>query len=117
MGAISARSGARGVVDGSLGLRGKGQCAMNYISEFADVEVGDVIISSGGSVYPYGFPIGTVVDKTFDSASRTVSAIIEPAVDFDTLSRVLVVVDMNVEVMDDLVESDRAENTEPEAEG
>ena len=117
VGAISARSGARGVVDGSLGLRGKGQCAMNYISEFADVVVGDVIISSGGSVYPYGFPIGRVVDKTFDSASRTVSAIIEPAVDFDTLSRVLVVVNMDVKAMEDLAEADRAENTETEAEG
>lgn len=116
VGALCARSGARGVVDGSLGLRGKGQCAMNYISEFADVEVGDVIISSGGSTYPYGFPIGTVVDKTFDSASRTVSAIIEPAVDFDTLSRVLVVIDMRVEAMDALANAESTPESETEAE-
>ena len=116
VGALCARSGARGVVDGSLGLRGKGQCAMNYISEFADVEIGDTVISSGGSVYPYGFPIGTVVDKTFDSASRTVSAIIEPAVDFSTLSRVLVVVDMNVTAMDALADADAATESGSEAE-
>ena len=105
VGAIAARSGARGIVDGSLGLRGRGQCAMNYISEFADVEIGDVIISSGGSVYPYGFPIGTVVEKTFDAASRTVSAVIDPAVDFDKLSRVLVVIDMKVAEMNDLADA------------
>lgn len=115
-GAICARSGARGIVDGSLGLRGKGQCAMNYISEFADVEIGDVIISSGGSVYPYGFPIGTVVDKTFDSASRTVSAILEPAVNFETLSRVLVVVDINVKEMQDLADAAEAARRETETE-
>ena len=114
VGAMAARSGARGVVDGSPGLRGRGQCAMNYISEFADVEVGDVIISSGGSVYPYGFPIGTVVEKTFDSASRTVSAILDPAVDFDTLSRVLVVVKIDVRAMEDL--ADGADETEGETE-
>ena len=117
VGAISARSGARGVVDGSLGLRGKGQCAMNYISEFADVVVGDVIISSGGSVYPYGFPIGRVVDKTFDAASRTVSAILEPAVDFETLSRVLVVVSIDVEAMEDLADSSGETEGDSDAEG
>ena len=89
---------------------------MNYISEFADVQIGDVIISSGGSVYPYGFPIGTVVDKTFDSASRTVSAIIEPAVKLDTLSRVLVVVNMNVEAMDALADAESAPESESEGE-
>ena len=92
VGAMCARSGARGVVDGSLGLRGEGRCAMNYINEFADIEVGDKIISSGeGSVYPYGFSIGTVVDKTLNESKRTISAVIEPDVDFDTITRVMLV--------------------------
>ena len=92
VGAVCARSGARGLVDGSLGLRGEGRCAMNYINEFADIEIGDKIISSGaGSVYPYGFNIGTVVEKTFDEHNRTVSAIIEPDVDFDNVTRVMIV--------------------------
>ena len=90
--ALCARSGARGIVDGSLGLRGNGNCAMNYINEFADIEVGDKIISSGeGSVYPYGFNIGTVIEKTFDENNRTVSAVISPDVDFDTITRVMIV--------------------------
>ena len=92
VGALCARSGARGIVDGSLGLRGNGTCAMNYINEFADIEIGDKIVSSGeGSVYPYGFSIGTVVEKTFDEHNRTVSAVIRPDVDFDTLTRVMIV--------------------------
>ena len=90
VGAVSARSGARGIVDGSLGLRENGQCAMNYIDEFADVAVGDVILSSGGGIYPYGFVIGTVVELTHDEASRSLSAIIDPAVDFETVTRVMI---------------------------
>lgn len=92
VGAMCARSGALGVVDGSLGLRGEGKCSMNYINEFADVEVGDKIISSGaGSVYPYGFSIGTVVDKKLDENNRTISAVIKPDVDLDSLTRVMLV--------------------------
>lgn len=92
VGAMCARSGARGLVDGSLGLRGEGLCSMNYINEFADIEIGDKVVSSGeGSVYPYGFSIGTVVDKTFNEHDRTVSAVIKPDVNFDSITRVMVV--------------------------
>ena len=90
VGAVCARSGARGIVDGSLGLREQGKCAMNYIDEFADVAVGDVILSSGGGIYPYGFVIGTVVEIKHDETARSLSAIIEPAVDPQTTSRVMV---------------------------
>ena len=56
------------------------------------IEVGDKIISSGeGSVYPYGFSIGTVVDKTLNESKRTISAVIEPDVDFDIITRVMLV--------------------------
>lgn len=90
VGAVCARSGARGIVDGSLGLRKKGRCAMNYIDEFADVSAGDIILSSGGGIYPYGFVIGEVERITHDESSRTLSAIIKPAVDLDTVTRVMV---------------------------
>lgn len=92
VGAVCARSGARGIVDGSLGLRENGMCAMNYIDEFADVMVGDVILSSGsGGVYPYGFVIGTVTEITHDENARTLSAVIKPAVDPNTVTRVMIV--------------------------
>ncbi len=116
VGAICARSGARGIVDGTLGLRGEGQCAMNYINEFSDIEVGDSIISSGGGIYPFGFLIGTVVEKTFDSSTRTVSAIIEPSVDFGTLSRVLIVTEVDIEMMESIAKDTYAPETESESE-
>lgn len=91
VGAVCARSGARGVVRGSLALRGDGLCSMDFIDEFADVQVGDVILSSGsGSVYPYGFIIGTVVELRADTGNRTFSAIIKPNVNFDTVTRVMI---------------------------
>ena len=92
VGAVCARSGARGIVDGSLGLRGQGLCAMNYINEFADIEIGDKVVTSGaGGVYPYGFNIGTLVENSFDPNNRTVTALIKPDVDYDNVTRVMIV--------------------------
>lgn len=92
VGGVSARSGERGIVLGTLGLRENGRCVMEYLDEFADIEIGDVILSSGsGGMYPYGFPIGTVVELTHNETERTLSAILEPAVNFETLDRVMIV--------------------------
>ena len=64
---------------------------MDFIDEFADVQVGDTILSSGsGSVYPYGFIIGTVVELRADTTNRTFSAIIKPNVDFEAVTRVMI---------------------------
>lgn len=92
VGAVCARSGARGIVNGSLGLRKDGKCSMDYLDEFADVKVGDVILSSGaGGLYPYGFAIGTVIELTHNDYDRSLSAILEPAVDFSKVTRVMIV--------------------------
>lgn len=97
VGAVAARSGVRGVVRGSLGLRHDNLCSMDYIDEFADLEVGDVILSSGsGSVYPYGFVIGTVKELRADTVNRSYSAIVEPAVDFENMTRVMIVKEANM---------------------
>ena len=63
-------------------------------------------------MYPYGFVIGTVVEKTFDPTTRTVSAVIDPAVNFETLSRVMIVTEVDIEAMNDL--ADEAFETEEE---
>ncbi len=97
VGAVCARSGVRGVVSGSLGLRGDGVCTMDYIDEDADIQVGDIIVSSGGgSVYPYGFPIGTVIELRPDTLLRSYHAIIKPAVDFENMTRVMIVKEANI---------------------
>ncbi len=97
VGAVAARSGVRGVVKGSLGLRHDSLCSMDYIDEAADIAVGDIILSAGsGSVYPYGFVIGTVTELRADTLNRTYSAIIEPAVDFENMTRVMIIKEANI---------------------
>jgi rod shape-determining protein MreC len=87
-GALIERTRAQGVVVGSGGDR----LRMDYVSDVADVLVGDVVVSSGiDGIYPKGFAIGKV-----ESLERSGGAyrriIVRPAVDFSSLEEVLVVV-------------------------
>jgi rod shape-determining protein MreC len=80
-------SRAQGVVVGT----GDGFLRMEYVSEIADIVVGDVVVTSGiDGIYPKGFVIGRVesVEKT-GTTFKTI--LVKPAVDFSSLEEVLVV--------------------------
>jgi rod shape-determining protein MreC len=86
-GAIVERSRAQGAVVGG----GDERLRMDYVSEVSDVEVGDVVMTSGiDGIFPKGFVIGSVesVEKA-GTAYRQI--VVKPAVDFSSLEQVLVV--------------------------
>jgi rod shape-determining protein MreC len=86
-GALVARSRTQGVVTGS----GDQLLTLDYLSELADVMVGDVVVTSGiDGIYPKGYVIGRVesVEKTATSYKKIS---VRPAVDFTSLEEVLIV--------------------------
>ncbi len=86
-GALIERTRAQGVVVGG----GDERLRLEYVSEVADVVVGDVVVTSGiDGIFPKGFVIGRVasVERTGGMSRRIIVA---PAVDFDRLEDVLVV--------------------------
>lgn len=86
-GAIIERSRAQGIVIGA----GDGRLLLEYMSEAIDVIVGDDVVTSGiDGIYPKGFAIGKIesLEKS-GSAYKRIS--VRPAVDFDTLEEVLVI--------------------------
>jgi rod shape-determining protein MreC len=86
-GALVERSRAQGVVVGG----GDERLRMEYVSEAADIAVGDVVITSGiDGIFPKGFIIGHVeaVEKNGPAYKRIV---VKPAVDFLSIEEVLVV--------------------------
>ena len=97
IGALVERSAMIGIIEGYY----ENECRFLYTTGFADISdisVGDVIISSGsGSIYPYGLKIGTVTDITIDDASRSVIATVKSAVDFESISRVMIITSFKVE--------------------
>jgi rod shape-determining protein MreC len=85
-GAIVERSRAQGVVEGT-----GGGLLLNYVSGTADVQMGDVVSTSGiDGIYPKGFVIGQI-----ESVERVAGAfgaiVVRPAVDFSSIEAVLVV--------------------------
>jgi rod shape-determining protein MreC len=86
-GAIVERSRAQGVVVGV----GGDLLEMEYVSEGYDLAVGDVVVTSGiDGIYPKGFVIGRIesMERIGGAYKRVV---VRPAVDFNGLEEVLVV--------------------------
>lgn len=86
------RTGARGFVRGT-GDEGKYICRVEYVKRTDEIEVGDLLVTSGwGKRFPPGIPVAKVsevVRRDF-GIYQTVTA--EPTVDFSRLREVLIVV-------------------------
>ena len=88
---ISKAGGGHAIVRGDMSLKEKGLCKMDYIPVDVDVEVGDVIETSGvGGIYPKGIVIGEVTEVRKTSSEMDRYAIIKPAADFKRLEEVYV---------------------------
>jgi rod shape-determining protein MreC len=86
-GAIVERSRAQGVTIGG----GDDRLRMEYVSEVADVVVGDVVITSGiDGIFPKGFVIGRV-EAIEKSGTAYKKITVKPAVDASGLEEVLIV--------------------------
>ena len=85
-GALVERSRAQGVVQGT----GDDRLRMEYVASTADVQVGDVVVTSGiDGIYPKGFVIGEI--ESIDRSGMFTAIVIRPAVDFSSIEDVLVI--------------------------
>jgi rod shape-determining protein MreC len=86
-GVLIERSRSQGVAVGA----GDELLRMEYVSEVADVVVGDTVVTSGiDGIYPKGYVVGTIaaVEKSGNSYKQI---LVRPAVDFSSVEEVLVV--------------------------
>ena len=91
------RSGVLGVVEGTYELRTEGICRMVYIEPDSDIRVGDKVLSSGmGGVYPRGILIGHVSEISVDENTRTLTALIEPSADLDSISKLMIITEYSI---------------------
>jgi rod shape-determining protein MreC len=89
VGAVIARSGASGVVQGT----GEAICKLDYLDFHADVREGDLVLTSGlvvqnGGVFPRGLVIGRVVTVQRDKTLSRLTAYVAPAVPFNKITTV-----------------------------
>ncbi|MEW6057732.1 MAG: rod shape-determining protein MreC [Bdellovibrionota bacterium] len=86
--AIVQRTRARGIIEGATDFL----CILRYALRTDDIEVGDVVVSSGlDGVYPKGLMLGTVGKVTKKSYGVTQDVEVRPNVDFSKLEEVMVI--------------------------
>ena len=94
LGCCISRTGDIAVLDGDLELGSQGLCKLSYMSSGSEAAVGDVVETSGlGGIFHKGLTIGKIKEIRPDTQGLTQYAIIQPAVDFNKISEVLVITD------------------------
>jgi len=94
LGAYVESTNDAGVCEGSFELSADGICEMNYLSADSLCKVGDRILSSGiGSVYPRDLVVGYIDSIDTNPYSRTLRVKVKCAVDFSSLTRVMIITD------------------------
>jgi len=89
VGAMLQDSRTPGVVRGTLNR--SHPLGMFYLTREAEAERGQLVVTSGLGIYPKGIPVGRVVAVQKDAAGLTLTADIEPLVDFTHLEEVLII--------------------------
>jgi len=86
------RTGARGIVRGN-GSNDKYDCKVEYMARTDEVEVGDLLVTSGvGRRFPKGIAVGTVTQVVKRDFGNFQEVHASPAVDFSRLEEVLIVI-------------------------
>lgn len=94
IGAVVLQSGDSGIIEGNLRNAAQGCTKMIYLSTENTVKEGDLVITSGTTgLFPRSLQIGTVKKIAIEETGLTSYADIIPAVDFDTLESVTVLLD------------------------
>ncbi len=93
VGVLSMRTRATGVLENDLTNAENGMCLMSNILKDADIQVGDIIATSGKSgMFPEGIMVGTVREVYDDPNGLSKHAIVEPLVDCFDVTTVFAVI-------------------------
>jgi rod shape-determining protein MreC len=66
-------------------------CALKYVSYYADIQKGDLLVTSGlDGIYPKGLPVARVISVSKSETSTFQTVIAEPCVGFSRLEEALV---------------------------
>ena len=91
VGLVCTRTKSVGITENDTEYAAAGYCIMSFVSKSSDIKEGDVVITSGSSVFPGDILFGTVKSVFSDSNGLTKHAVIEPAEDVFGITQVFVV--------------------------
>ncbi|MDL2233668.1 rod shape-determining protein MreC [Ruminococcaceae bacterium OttesenSCG-928-L11] len=80
-----------GIISGTIELAASGLCQMEYLPRESSISAGDIIMTSGGSMFPKDILVGTVQQVKPNSHGTSLVAIIKPAADIVNVKNVFVI--------------------------
>lgn len=95
VGVITAESKVVGVTENDAEYAADGKCLVSYMSKGGEISEGDILLTSGSSLFPGNMMVGTVKSVFSDRNGLTKHAVIEPGEDVFRVTRVFVVTDFN----------------------
>ncbi len=90
-GAFDSRTRDVGVVNGSLEYAKQNKTRLKNLSRTSSVAIGDMIVTSGGGVFPDGLLVGTLESLHREEHNSAVYGIIAPAANLGDLREVMVI--------------------------
>ena len=91
VGAMTAENDVVGIIENNAYYSADGFCHMSYIVKNSHIDIGEAVLTSGGSVFPADMMVGTIKEIYSDSNGLTLHAVIEPAEDILSVTDVFVV--------------------------
>jgi len=84
-------AGIAGIIENDFLYSADRLCLMQYIEKNSGIAAGDIIVTSGGSVYPAGLIVGTVTEVFPADNGLSFHALIEPSEDVMRVTDVFVI--------------------------
>jgi rod shape-determining protein MreC len=88
---VTTATGVVGIIENDFLYSADRLCLMRHIKLDSGIKAGDIVMTSGGSVFPAGLVIGTVVEVFPSDSGLSVNALIEPSEDIMRVTDVFVI--------------------------
>lgn len=91
IGVYTSKEQVVGVIENNVKYADQDLSLMSYIDKESKISVGDMVVTSGGVVFPSMLLVGTVKEIYDDDNGLSVHAVIEPVVDVRSITSVTVI--------------------------
>ncbi|MBR4224246.1 MAG: rod shape-determining protein MreC [Oscillospiraceae bacterium] len=113
IGAYTVRTKTEGLISGGYDMSADGKVKFEHIDKDADIEPGDIVLTSGSENFPASQLVGVVESVDIETNGLSKYAMVTPAADPRTVQGVFVVIDYSIDEVTAVKNAAKAEGDAP----
>ena len=113
IGAYTVRTKTEGLISGGYDMSADGKVKFEHIDKDADIEPGDIVLTSGSENFPASQLVGVVESVDIETNGLSKYATVTPAADPRTVQGVFVVIDYSIDEVTAVKNAAKAEGDAP----